>query len=148
MAQLAASLRDAKKRLAYWIEHAVLDFTYSLEQRMRSHDVNRAELARRLGTSQAYITKILSGNANFTIKSMVSLCRALDATIHIEIVPTESEQQFGQFQTLLVPDIQVLGEQFRSFMEDAPACDNCGAITVRNGNCYLCHNCGNSMGCS
>lgn len=31
---------------------------------------------------------------------------------------------------------------------DAPACDNCGAITVRNGSCYLCHNCGNSMGCS
>jgi ribonucleoside-diphosphate reductase alpha chain len=39
-------------------------------------------------------------------------------------------------------------EQFAAFQTDAPACDNCGAITVRNGNCYLCHNCGNSMGCS
>jgi ribonucleoside-diphosphate reductase alpha chain len=39
-------------------------------------------------------------------------------------------------------------EQFASFQTDAPTCDNCGAITVRNGNCYLCHNCGNSMGCS
>jgi ribonucleoside-diphosphate reductase alpha chain len=39
-------------------------------------------------------------------------------------------------------------EQFAQFQSDAPACDNCGAITVRNGNCYLCHNCGNSMGCS
>jgi len=39
-------------------------------------------------------------------------------------------------------------EQFASFQTDAPACDGCGAITVRNGNCYLCHNCGNSMGCS
>ncbi len=38
--------------------------------------------------------------------------------------------------------------QFVNFQADAPACDNCGAITVRNGNCYLCHNCGNSMGCS
>jgi ribonucleoside-diphosphate reductase alpha chain len=38
--------------------------------------------------------------------------------------------------------------QFAKFQADAPACDNCGAITVRNGNCYLCHNCGNSMGCS
>lgn len=40
------------------------------------------------------------------------------------------------------------GEQFARFQIDAPTCDNCGAITVRNGNCYLCHNCGNSMGCS
>jgi len=39
-------------------------------------------------------------------------------------------------------------EQFAQFQSDAPACDNCGAITVRNGNCYLCHNCGQSMGCS
>ncbi|WP_442483926.1 vitamin B12-dependent ribonucleotide reductase [Aeoliella sp. SH292] len=39
-------------------------------------------------------------------------------------------------------------EQFAGFQTDAPACENCGSITVRNGNCYLCHNCGNSMGCS
>ncbi|MBS0209458.1 MAG: vitamin B12-dependent ribonucleotide reductase [Planctomycetes bacterium] len=39
-------------------------------------------------------------------------------------------------------------EQFASFQVDAPVCDGCGSITVRAGNCYLCHNCGNSMGCS
>jgi len=39
-------------------------------------------------------------------------------------------------------------DQFAGFQADAPSCDNCGSITVRNGNCYLCHNCGNSMGCS
>ncbi len=31
---------------------------------------------------------------------------------------------------------------------DAPPCDKCGHITVRNGACYKCLNCGNSMGCS
>jgi len=31
---------------------------------------------------------------------------------------------------------------------DAPPCDLCGHITVRNGTCYRCLNCGNSMGCS
>jgi ribonucleoside-diphosphate reductase alpha chain len=33
-------------------------------------------------------------------------------------------------------------------MGDAPACGTCGSITVRNGTCYRCMNCGNSMGCS
>ena len=33
-------------------------------------------------------------------------------------------------------------------MGDAPLCDTCGHITVRNGSCYRCFNCGNSMGCS
>lgn len=35
-----------------------------------------------------------------------------------------------------------------SMMGDAPFCDQCGHVTVRNGACYKCVNCGNSMGCS
>ena len=41
-----------------------------------------------------------------------------------------------------------LNEQMESLMGDAPLCDVCGHITVRNGACYKCLNCGNSMGCS
>jgi ribonucleoside-diphosphate reductase alpha chain len=36
----------------------------------------------------------------------------------------------------------------KSMQSDAPACNVCGHITVRNGTCYKCLNCGNSMGCS
>ena len=38
--------------------------------------------------------------------------------------------------------------QLDGMMGDAPVCDHCGHITVRNGACYRCLNCGNSMGCS
>ncbi len=38
--------------------------------------------------------------------------------------------------------------QLEEMMGDAPLCDVCGHITVRNGACYRCLNCGNSMGCS
>jgi ribonucleoside-diphosphate reductase alpha chain len=31
---------------------------------------------------------------------------------------------------------------------DAPACRNCGNITMRNGTCYMCPNCGTTTGCS
>jgi ribonucleoside-diphosphate reductase alpha chain len=41
-----------------------------------------------------------------------------------------------------------LNQQMRDAMSDAPFCDICGHITVRNGSCYKCLNCGNSMGCS
>jgi len=44
--------------------------------------------------------------------------------------------------------LKTLDDQFKHFMEDAPICDTCGSITVRNGACYRCFNCGNSMGCS
>jgi ribonucleoside-diphosphate reductase alpha chain len=44
--------------------------------------------------------------------------------------------------------INPLDQSNAALMGDAPACDGCGSITVRNGSCYKCMNCGNSMGCS
>ena len=41
-----------------------------------------------------------------------------------------------------------LSEYLKTMMGDAPACTECGHITVRNGACYKCLNCGNSLGCS
>jgi ribonucleoside-diphosphate reductase alpha chain len=33
-------------------------------------------------------------------------------------------------------------------MGDAPSCQTCGAIMVRNGSCYRCMSCGSTSGCS
>jgi ribonucleoside-diphosphate reductase alpha chain len=58
----------------------------------------------------------------------------------------EAERQQAVPSTLETAESQQ--EQFAHFQSDAPACDNCGALTVRCGTCYRCFNCGNSMGCS
>jgi len=41
-----------------------------------------------------------------------------------------------------------LDDQMGALMGDAPFCENCGHMTVRNGSCYKCLNCGSSQGCS
>jgi ribonucleoside-diphosphate reductase alpha chain len=41
-----------------------------------------------------------------------------------------------------------LSESVAHLMEDAPQCPVCGHIAVRNGACYRCLNCGESLGCS
>ena len=46
------------------------------------------------------------------------------------------------------PAISAIDAQLGEMMGDAPFCDVCGHITVRNGACYKCLNCGNSLGCS
>lgn len=42
----------------------------------------------------------------------------------------------------------LLSKHLSKMMGDAPFCNQCGHTTVRNGACYKCLNCGNSMGCS
>ena len=33
-------------------------------------------------------------------------------------------------------------------VDELPTCPNCGHVAVRNGACYKCLNCGESLGCS
>ena len=44
--------------------------------------------------------------------------------------------------------VKTLSESVAHFQQDAPTCPNCGHVTVRNGACYKCLNCGESLGCS
>jgi ribonucleoside-diphosphate reductase alpha chain len=46
------------------------------------------------------------------------------------------------------PFYRALSDLNGGMMGDAPICEKCGHITVRNGSCYRCMNCGHSMGCS
>jgi len=41
-----------------------------------------------------------------------------------------------------------LSQSVSHFQLDAPTCPNCGHVAVRNGACYKCLNCGESLGCS
>ena len=45
-------------------------------------------------------------------------------------------------------DGSAISQSVAHFMEDAPTCPTCGNVTVRNGACFKCLNCGESLGCS
>ena len=56
---------------------------------MEAQGISKAELARRLKTSKAYVTKILQGNANFTLDTLVQISRALGCKYMARIVPLD-----------------------------------------------------------
>ena len=39
-----------------------------------------------------------------------------------------------------------MSDAIAHFQQDAPTCPNCGHVAVRNGACYKCLNCGESLG--
>lgn len=85
---------EARSRLDWWVEQTKLDYTVGIVALMRKHDVSRAELARRLEVSPAYVTKVLKADANLTIESMVKMARALDGTVRIHVTPHEAENSW------------------------------------------------------
>ncbi|HSF42148.1 MAG TPA: helix-turn-helix transcriptional regulator [Thermoanaerobaculia bacterium] len=69
----------------YWREAAIIEFTEGLCRRMEEKKISKAELARRMGTSRAYITRLLGGDANFTLGTMVKLALAVDGSLEVRI---------------------------------------------------------------
>jgi transcriptional regulator with XRE-family HTH domain len=82
--KFAILLERAQESPAYWRDIAITDFTRELHDRMRRTGVTHAELARRMGTSRPYVTKLLTGG-NFTLETMVKLAMALDAVVRIRL---------------------------------------------------------------
>jgi plasmid maintenance system antidote protein VapI len=83
--------RDLQAEDDFWIEDAKVEFAVAMERIMQQAGLNKSALAVRLGTSPAYITKVLRGDANLTINSMVKLARAAGGSLHIHVAKEHSE---------------------------------------------------------
>src|SRR5436305_6534045 len=81
---------QAEQHDDYWVAGTILEFTEGVVREMKRQGVTRTELAKRLGATPAYVTKILRGKANFTLETMVRLARALDAELRVQLVPGTS----------------------------------------------------------
>jgi ribonucleoside-diphosphate reductase alpha chain len=93
---------------------------------------------------------MVSGKSSGSTKSMTDKVAAMiDQHLQKTLDFNDDTPPANSLEDALAQESPAIrSKQFAEFQSDAPACDGCGSITVRNGNCYLCHNCGNSMGCS
>ncbi len=83
-AEIYESMKDT---LEYQVEELSLAFTEAVLLRMEElDDLPRKELADRMGTTTAYITKLLKGKSNFTFETLVKLARALDCRIDAPVL--------------------------------------------------------------
>lgn len=73
------------------LEDVLYDLTESIVVRMAELGLSRSELAARLGVSRAMVSKMLRGNTNFTVRTLVELSRTLDCRVSIQFPPCGSK---------------------------------------------------------
>lgn len=79
-------------RKLYAIEGLVTEAGEFIARLMQERKVTKAELARRLGRSRAYITQMLSGSTNLTVRTLAEVAYALGAEVRLEAVPLQLAQ--------------------------------------------------------
>lgn len=75
------------------IEKILLNFTAEICARMEELNINRAELAKRLGRSRAFVSKVMNCNHNITLKTMDSISNALGMEIGIQVYEKKSIEE-------------------------------------------------------
>ena len=82
---------QARKDDSYWVEKAKLDYSVALEKQRKRSGMTFAALAKKIGTSAAYITKVFRGDSNLTIESMVKLARATGGRLTIQVADDKAD---------------------------------------------------------
>jgi len=81
--QHAVLMEDPEFRRLLSVEALVAEASETLARLMDEQDVNKADLARRLNKSRAWVTELLSGKANMTIRTPAEVAYALGAEIRL-----------------------------------------------------------------
>jgi transcriptional regulator with XRE-family HTH domain len=83
---------DDEHPLSYWVSLARMGFENDFHRLFDELGISRAELAKRLGTSPEYVTKVLNGSAgNFQLSTMAKWARALGAIVQIRLIKEGEE---------------------------------------------------------
>ena len=73
--------QEAQKDHSYWTAKVTHSFSISLNNMMVEKNITKTDLAKKIGVSKAYITKVLRGEANYTVETMVKFSMALGCVI-------------------------------------------------------------------
>ena len=71
--ELLNMFEEAENTADYQFESAVVDLTEAICEIMEAKGISRADLARQLGKSRAWVTKVLRGDRNLTLKTIVEI---------------------------------------------------------------------------
>lgn len=78
--------RDPK----YWVEYLKIVFSEDVGRLLEERGMNQADLAGKLGTSRAYVTRLFHGTFNPTVETLVKVSLALDARVELHLRPKEA----------------------------------------------------------
>lgn len=75
---------DPEFRRLVSIETLTAEAAELIARLMAEQKVTKADLARRLNKSRAWVTQMLSGKANLTVRTLAEVAHALDAEVRLE----------------------------------------------------------------
>jgi len=105
--KIAELLRDPEFQKAYAVEGLLADAAELIWQLLVRRNMKQADLARLLNKTPAFVSQLLNGKANMTVRTLAQVADVLGARIKIDAVDAnvsaDSEQACPQVHTFSIP---------------------------------------------
>ena len=85
-------LDSVKDSFTFRLETIILNITEQISKRMKEKQTNRVQLAKALNVSPAAVTRVLRGNSNFTLKTLLTLGDVLDLNLEVNFTSKITQQ--------------------------------------------------------
>ncbi len=94
LAEVAATISEEE-----WAYYRLADnISDQIAEYMTCVGVSKAELANRMGTSRAFVTKVLSGDANMTLKTFAKILFHLGAKSEVKVIDKRAQVTWFEAQ--------------------------------------------------
>ena len=84
--QFEKRLRAKERDDDYLYAKLITDIAFQLEDAIAQEGITQTELAQRLGVSKSYVTRILNGQPNMTIRTLVKFANALNRKVSLQFL--------------------------------------------------------------
>lgn len=81
---------DANEALVFATEELKADTQYEVFRALSQAGMSQADLARKIGVSQAWVSQVLSDDANLTLESIAKIFLGLGLQCHFSVAPVEA----------------------------------------------------------
>ena len=115
-------VRRAEKKVDYWVEVAITDFVEEIAGRIDS----QADLARKLRASSAYVSRVLSGSENLSLRTMAKIALATGGKVRVHVANLDARTVWKDvysnhsFEVLKISGLRTEPAQFAYRGDDSP----------------------------
>ena len=87
MSMFSELLATAQQQNPYWESRLKHQFASSLLEALAEHGMSQKDYADRAGVSAGYVSRVLAGNENLSLRTLVKLARVLDLDLDLRVYP-------------------------------------------------------------
>lgn len=90
----------------YWFDELQNELFRQVSNYMETNKLNRVKLAEELGVSKGYVSQVLNGNCNFSLKKIVELSLAIGKAPIINYVPLSNSADIERLSNYFSDNIE------------------------------------------